>query len=612
MKFLKYTISFVLVLGIMQSQAQENYKVQNLKFVNSEHLDFSPVPFKKGILFTSTRDNDCRCKDRMFDDNYTDIYYADIRTHTVLPLQGELNGKYHDGVATPADNGSKIFLTRTNTKGKRKDGFKDSKIYEFQYKNEQWEKVGEFPYNSNEYATCHPTVSRDGKTLYFASNRPGTLGGMDIWMSRLDNGKWSEPQNLGSQVNTEKNEVFPFVNAENELFFASNGQKGARGLDIYKATGEGFTSVRALGEPFNTVFDDFGFSSNEDGSMGYFSSDRLDGMGGDDIYYWIKEGGVPPAAQPTSIIIVDALTQQTIQGPTTTILRNSSSLGTKNEGQFSLTADKEPVYTFEVSASGYEPTKVSLSGRELATVTEYKIPMRKAAKKSAPFQITVISASTKELLPDSKVIVEKLCNGQRNELVASNSGTVSIDLECGCQVRVTTIKSGYVDAVRTYPALDCQNPTSANYQIEMTAKAAPAKFEGTEIKKGAVITLNDIYYDYNKYNIRSDAEKVLNKVVDLMQKYPTLEIELASHTDCRGNNEYNQTLSQNRAESAVNYIIRSGVSSNRLKAAGYGESQTVNGCIDGVKCSEQQHQQNRRTEIRVLNFNETDIQIIKN
>jgi outer membrane protein OmpA-like peptidoglycan-associated protein len=136
-------------------------------------------------------------------------------------------------------------------------------------------------------------------------------------------------------------------------------------------------------------------------------------------------------------------------------------------------------------------------------------------------------------------------------------------------------------------------------------------FDGKIIKKGKTITINDIYYDYNKYDIRSEATPGLDRLAEVMLKYPTIELELSSHTDCRGKAESNEKLSQQRAEEATKYLISKGVAARRMIARGYGESKPVNTCVDGVTCSEEEHQKNRRTEIKILRFETEDLEVIK-
>lgn len=609
----KIYIGIVLALGLSSGvlMAQDTYQIQNLEVVNSEHLDFSPVPYKNGIMFTSTRDNNCKCKDKANEDNFTDLFYADFMTNNVKPLKGDLNGKRHDGVASWTSNGNVLYATRTNTRGKRKDGVRDSKIYKYTQENGEWIYDSQFPFNSNDFATCHPSVTVDGKRIYFASNRPGSIGGMDIWVTtKGTDGKWAEPKNLGDKINTPKNEVFPYIAQNGDLYFSSNGQPNAKGLDLYKATGTDFMTVTALGEPFNSPEDDFGFSMAGDGNSGYFSSNRIGGKGGDDIYMWFKNPA--PLPEPRLLSVVDASDASMITKPVVTISAPGIAPISSTDDVTSFVPDPALTYTITVKKDGYEPKTIQVSGAELAATPEYKVPMLKPKAMPQPAKLIIKSRPTQETLPNTRVEIEKICDGKRSQFTADASGTVALSIECDCQFRVTAIKDGYNQVTRTFSGVECANPRPLMAVVELEPVVKEKKtFEGTELKKGAVITLKDIYYDYDKYYIRPDAAKVLDKVVSLMQQYPSLELELASHTDCRGNNTYNQTLSQNRAESAVKYIVSRGIDSKRLIASGYGETQLKNECADGVKCSEEKHQENRRTELRVTRFDEPNVEVRK-
>ncbi len=210
----------------------------------------------------------------------------------------ELNTTFHEGPVTFDITGERVFFTRNNyNKGKRrndKDGTMRLNIYTSNRGADGWQTPTEMPWNTDEYEEAHPTLSVDGRSLYFASNRPGGEGGMDLYVSRLEGGTWGEPVNLGKTVNTAGNEVFPFIHADGTLYFASNGLGGVGGMDIFAVeTGGGDSEsevdiVRGtpvnIGAPYNSNKDDFGFIVSADGTYGYLTSARAGGSGGDDIY----------------------------------------------------------------------------------------------------------------------------------------------------------------------------------------------------------------------------------------------------------------------------------------------------------------------------------------
>ncbi|MEZ4934952.1 MAG: hypothetical protein R2788_22835, partial [Saprospiraceae bacterium] len=290
------------------------YEVKNLKALNSEELDFSAVPFRNGIMFTSTRSRSALfgCSNDFTKGHYSDLYFAskDAEGNFFTPqfVEGDINGKYHDGTATFTSDQTKMYFSRNNRKGTNEYGNIDLKVYESKLKNGLWTDVVELPFNSDEYDSCHPAVTPNGNWLYFASNRPGGFGGMDIYVvERKRNGEWGSPINLGSKVNTPGHELFPFISPEGILYWSSDGLEGMGGLDIFSLPiSNGEQAVRNhLTAPINSTSDDFAFTTNFQGTEGYLSSNRENGEGKDDLYSWRFLGQKPKMAQ---ICVVDERT----------------------------------------------------------------------------------------------------------------------------------------------------------------------------------------------------------------------------------------------------------------------------------------------------------------
>jgi len=279
-----------------------NVEVGNMTDLNTDDLDFSPIQYKDGVVFTSNRGTNALSKnvDKWTKNNFSDLFFAKVDKNgevgEAVPLDGDINGKLHDGAATFNKNGTLMIFTRNNKKGKNQDGNKLLKLYQATGDNGYWDDAEDIGINSDEFSTCHPTLSRDGRRLYFASDRPGGFGGMDIYVSERVGKKWQEPKNLGDIVNTAGNEVFPFLSDEEILYFSSDGHRGLGGLDIFavrqeKAKDEDSWKIREnLGSPFNSLKDDFAFTINNDDESGYLSSNRIGGQGQDDIYQWKKTG----------------------------------------------------------------------------------------------------------------------------------------------------------------------------------------------------------------------------------------------------------------------------------------------------------------------------------
>ena len=633
------------------------YELKNLEILNSDQLDFSAIPFRDGVVFTSTRGrtNLFGCSNDFTDGHYCDLYFArmDAEGNFASPvlLEGDLNGKYHDGTATFTAGQTRMYFSRNDRKGPNSRGTIDLKIYEAAIQNGYWTDVKELPFNMDEYATCHPSVTPNGAWLYFASNRPGGYGGMDIYVvNKKKDGSWGTPVNLGSKVNTPGNEIFPFISPEGILYWASNGFDGMGGLDIYSLPiSNGDEAVRThLTSPINSEGDDFAFTTNFDGTQGFLTSDRKGGKGKDDLYSWKFLGQKP---LPVNICVVDerdgsrifdAFLQLSPAPKKKPGLKDN--LFVKNGATYLQIAAEEkngkeylilvpyeeeeqapvdlsttgkscglqyPVipgrlYQITVDKPGYLPLRKMVPAADILANEEYLIPIK--VKPPIAMSGGVKDKKNREPIPFADVKVVNNCTGEEMEIITDRNGEFTFPMDCNCDYEIMASKGDYrydYEVVYSYDIQCEKDNSSILLYLEKEERSEPEP----NFEVGAVIRLDKLYYDYDKYYIRPDAAIELDKVVKYMKQYPSLEIELGSHTDSRGSDEYNRILSQNRAEAAVRYIISRGISPSRIKAKGYGESRLVNHCRNGVPCSEAEHQQNRRTEITVTNFNEKGVRV---
>ncbi|MFT5169019.1 MAG: hypothetical protein ACI8P3_004265, partial [Saprospiraceae bacterium] len=298
-----FSLLFSNIALAQPSSAEKKVFMTNEATINSEGLEYSPAFLEDGIVFISTKPAAKRykVKDKRIGENIMSIYLAKREDNGLLkapvPFAMELLSTVHEGPLTFDRTADRMFFTRNNVKNgkkkKAKDGFVKLKIYEVEKVGEQWENIKELPFNDDQSNTVHPSISVEGDALYFSSDRPGGFGGMDIYVAFLKAGVWSEPENLGASINTDSDEVFPFIHADGTLYFASSGHAGFGGLDIFSAFNNMGTWVSPvnLGTPFNSENDDFGLILDRDKKNGYLSSDRPGGRGADDIYsVYIFEG----------------------------------------------------------------------------------------------------------------------------------------------------------------------------------------------------------------------------------------------------------------------------------------------------------------------------------
>ena len=283
--------------------------------INSENSDFGPNFYDdESIIFASSLETTGDKNFKWSNEPYLDLFIAKIDSLGNLSereaLQGEVNTKYHESTATISNDGKTMYFTRNNFFKGRLKSARDKevklKIYKATKTNDSWGSIEELPFNGNQYSTAHPTLSPDNKKLYFSSDMPGSYGKSDIWFVYIfEDGKYSQPINMGPNVNTEFRESFPFVDKSNHLYFSSDGKLGLGGFDIFTSKlddrGYPLKSVN-LGIPVNSAFDDFGYVYNQNRDFGYFSSNRngLNGSSSDEVYKIIKRENTNYSKSPTN------------------------------------------------------------------------------------------------------------------------------------------------------------------------------------------------------------------------------------------------------------------------------------------------------------------------
>jgi len=540
-----------------------------------------------------------------------------VNPATAQRFSKELNTRYHEGPATFFSDGSRIIFTRNNYSSGRvrqsTDGVTNLKLYTAEQQNGTWVNVQELPFNSEEYSVGHPALSKDDKLLFFASDMPGGFGGTDIYVSRYVNGSWSKPVNLGRTVNTKGNELFPFVDDRNNLYFSSDGFRGLGGLDLYcgplMGNGTQVGQVIHLDAPLSSDQDDFGIVTDGLLQTGYLSTNRFDGS--DDIVRFVRESG-SNGCRNLTIRIMEQESGQLLDSVQFDIRsrregRPSRTLTVaKGVTQICLEADDD--FVFQASKDGYVTSTVGFSTRavtddsptQLAILLDRPRPFEEAVDPAASVarppaklrksRIRGVVKGEHDRRPIEGVTVRlrSECDGRTQQMVTSADGRYEFELTEGCDYTLVASKNSYgtnTNKIKRLPQKTVPKVVSADLNM---------------FKVGDIVRLDNIYYDMSKWNIRADAARELDKLVTILRKYPGMQVEIRSHTDSRGDDNANKYLSAQRANSIVNYLASKGISRKRLVAAGYGETMPVNNCVDGVSCTEEEHQRNRRTEFKVL------------
>jgi outer membrane protein OmpA-like peptidoglycan-associated protein/tetratricopeptide (TPR) repeat protein len=486
--------------------------------INSKYSDYGTAIDKNRIVFASSRDTGSlgQRKHKWTNQYFTNLYTADLGDD-MSPgkpnkFDKNINSKFHESTPVFTNDGKTVYFSRNNyLDGKKgKDGNKITliKIYKATLENNKWANITELPFNSDNYSTAHPALSPDEKTLYFASDMPGTLGQSDLFKVKInDDGTFGTPENLGNTINTEGKETFPFVNDENEIYFASDGHPGLGGLDVFvsKMNPNGsFGEVQNVGEAVNSPRDDFAYIIDTKSRRGFFSSNREGGQGYDDIYKFLETRRLT--------------CEQLLYGEITDL-------------------------------------------------------------------------ATNEVLPEAKVTLYDSQFNLISSTVSDEKGNYSFEVECGKTYNVRAEKTDYTTKEQKVTIADAKGKTHLPIALE---KSQCKVTVGDDL--GKCFGIKMIYFDFDKSNIRAEAALDLEKILDVLNQYPTMKLDIRSHTDSRGSAKYNESLSDRRAKSTIKWLIQNGIKSNRLTAKGYGESQLVNKCSDGVECTEEEHQLNRRSE----------------
>lgn len=621
---------------LLSKELAENLKSKafryNISLINesTEYAEFSPAYFGNKIIFASSRQGAGITNRKYIRDGqpFLQLFVADIAENGQLSgikeFAANINTRYHEGPVSYCIADSTMYFTRNNFNQYKKlssDGKLNLKVFTAQFAYNEWLKsienkadsligmkakltdkdwrnIKEFKYNNNEYSTGHPTLTPDGKKMYLVSDMPGGIGGTDIYLcERMDNNEWSKPINL-AELNTKGNEMFPFIHPSGVLFFASDGIAGLGGLDIFKANpkGNGFDKPENMGAPLNTSFDDFGLIADTEMKTGYFSSNRANGKGSDDIYF-VEFTNIRYIT--LALRVIDKETNSTITNANVELTNNtlgeSKPLSSDSYGFYSTIVKLTENFNATVQFDDYIPYSSSIAMNENGIVNDSLIITVPLVKKNFYGVFgNVYIKDTKEFVPEVMLTFQPDNNEKPITITSSENGEFRTLLSEKTTYDVTITKQDFFTIKDKYSTID-KNPgwVNLNEYIDLNIE---------KIDLNKTIELPNIYYDLGKWNIRKDAAIELNKVVALLNDNPNIKIELGSHTDSRGNAESNQSLSQKRAQSAVDYIISKGISKDRIVAKGYGESKLKNQCSDGIKCDEKEHQQNRRTEIRVLSF----------
>ncbi len=492
----------------------KKFNVQNLP-INTEVSDFGGT-ISNGKLYITSARNYSRKTYGWNGEPFLDVYQYTVLndgSYGAETLLGKnINSSLHEGLVSFSPDGKTMYFSRDSHTDNLfvKDSLTRNKqgvlnLYRSTLLSDGWSVAEPLPFNSKSYSVKNPSVSSDGSTLYFASDMPGGYGYFDIYkVSIEEDGKFGNPENLGQKVNTEGQEMFPFISSDGTLYFSSDGHLGLGGLDVFftREIDGKIAPIRNVGVPLNSNADDFAIRIDEESGKGFVSSNRAGGIGSDDIYSILR-------LQPLCDVLI------------------------------------------------------------AATVTD--------SKTGNPINGAMVSIVDDE---GNKV----------NTKVTSSSGLAEFMIECETDVKLEVTMEDYESTL-----IDVAGTSEEEVMVDISLDPIDKIIIDDRIE------LNPIYFDFDKSNITAKAAFELDKLVQIMNKYPEMTIKVESHTDSRGSASYNQGLSDRRAKTTVQYVISKGVDASRISGEGKGESDLKVKC--GSNCTEEEHQENRRSDFIIASGN---------
>ena len=597
---------------------------------NGPYSDLAPAFYHDGLVFGSVRVGEKK------KEAYYDLFYTrpvaenqpDGLNLSYEPIQGfsaVLNSTFNEAILSFSPDFTEVYFTRNQEVAvSEKHPVRRLEIMvSRQGADSTWSVPQPLAFNSTNFSTAHPALSPDGSRLFFSSDRPGGFGGKDIYYADRVGLGWSSPINLGPKVNTEGDELYPYFHNNGELYFASDGQLGLGGLDLFRVEDLGggqWGTAQNLGQPLNSSSDDFALVLKADGSYGFFTSNRTGGRGSDDIYAF-QERRIQLEIQ-----FVDADGEPIMESLPLAIRGEEYLLFTDDNGRWSTWLDYDDCRYIRLRDDRYEAAAKEICATAAIGNSDHLSVRWILEKEEEQGQW---AASDEDVKVWESVVLNEL-NG---EPIAAAKLNLS-GADCQLEVELSTDENGYfiyetdkeccfevqVSADGYFAKALAETHCSAAWPLRDTIFLVPYRLQaneslavnnnsssdfqmGTQVYEDAdrsIPYLLNVYYDLGRASVRPEAIQELNRLYWLLEQNPEIVVEIGSHTDSRGTDAFNYRLSQRRANAIVRFLVGKGIAASRLQARGYGETRPVNACTNSVECTEEEHQLNRRTEFRVI------------
>jgi outer membrane protein OmpA-like peptidoglycan-associated protein len=608
-KYLSINLLFISVALSAQSYDYELFKTS----VNSKFAEFGVSYFKgNSVLFASSKKND---QDKVFKSDrrrtnkqlFLELYQGELAENGDIIQEklfsNEVNNRIFEADITFTPDFKTVYFTWNNffNTRTRRDSAKWRTLHMVKAEISENNKiihVEPMPFNSTDYSVRNPAMSSDGKRLFFSSDMEGGHGGYDIYaVEVLENG-YGEPVNLGQNVNTKKDELFPFPDSNGNVYFASDGHRGPGGLDIYKSefSGREFGLAYPLPDPINSKADDFAFVLSNNEEIGFITSNRKGGDGDVDIYKFVVKEKQELCTQLLELSIYDAISELQLVNSQVIIYKNEEfieeiHLHGGHTFTYELICNSD--YRFVIKKNFYSDGELTVSTNDNSGATLNEQARLNKLDCVIHLSGQVVDSNTKVPLPE--VMVQLFKDGIPVEtLTLDNNMLFNTELKCNSSYQLMASKTNY--RTLSVPLLSSlQNGSQINKILELQPIIEIASVRGERM-----IKTNPILFELNEYEITDEAAEELDKLVSYLNKYPTIELSVRNHTDSRAPDAYNMTLSNNRAMAIVTYLRNKGIASIKVSGRGFGETRLINKCSNGVSCSDAEHAINKRTEFVII------------
>jgi len=603
-----------------------NYKIKIEDF-NSDDDDFSPYKIENEVFFISNRNVDALVlKEDVWSGKYfTQLYHVNQLDTTNSTAEifnsNSISKKFHEGPIAFDSTSNELYFTRSNYENtkpiKGSDDAVNLKILKVPFSledvkgenfNASLEIKNNLIFSSDDYSVAYPAISKDGKTLIFASDMPGGFGGLDLYVSKKVGEDWTNPKNLGETINTVGNEAYPFISKTGDLYFSSDGLLGLGSYDIFKTSADEngvYETPENLRSPINSSYNDFGIWLDNEDAFGYFSSNRPADFDASNIYSFTH------SSYSFNALVYDSKSKEVLEDVEVVLtdLDNGDEfvMLTDENGKVDQEIIPFTNYKVVISKDGYFSEEAEFKTEENDVQAE--IPLRSTTEINV--DVSVLEDKTFKEVPYANLDVYDINTEDKDSYQTNMFGKAVVSLDPGKEYRIIAGKD-LPDSDSVYISVSQDINTESMVGVNNIESNLVLSKECT----GCEIIIEDILYDLDESYIRPDAAIILDKLVKVLRDNPSMRIELASHTDCRASEEYNLSLSSRRAQAAVDYLINNGISASRLYAKGYGESKPLEvpgfpglycSCENdngpgatNPNCTEEMHQLNRRTSFTIL------------